>query len=521
MALAQVIIDSQQPVTRRDIKSELWVENPVHNKRIGREGAIYLTPDRKFAVKIFHPQNQQPHLMVMRRNHILRSILNFERKGGSLSRSCAVPLALVSSFNGHPCVGVVMEFIDGEELMALIENPIVARTCLVSDPNSNRHLDWSNYLEIAIELAGIIAALHDGAGVVHGDLQYRNVLISRPREGGTAVHLLECESVVVAGILGAWVRGLFPFMAPEMFLPHPQPTIYTDYHSLAVLIYHNLLFRNPFGPHRWVGPDDQDADGNNEEFLRRTYSDDALFSEHPNDARNRPPNLGEPFFADLTHPLPTGTLSYQMLPPAFRERCHEAFITGLRQPVRRPTPETWRDTLMNIRDCLVRCPHCHITNPYPYWRGDNQRPCAFCGHSFGPCLTLFLRESDGRGIYHPLDRCVVLPVGGRIYLDTALPRSRPFSPQQRIALATKSVLGSVFGGMQSLALRNETNLPWRVLGANPRVLRPGEGDVLRKGDIVQFPAVVEVNGQYQLHPHDSLSVRLRSVEVIEAPGGNN
>ena len=141
-------------------------------------------------------------------------------------------------------------------------------------------------LHTCIKIARAVRRLH-AAGLAHSDLSYNNVLVD-PATGSACI--IDCDGLVVPGKYPPDVVGTPDFIAPEVIMTQklriddPKrflPSIYTDRHALAVLIYMYLLNRHPLrGGKVW------NTDPTIDESL--SMGEKALFIEHPFDNRNRP-----------------------------------------------------------------------------------------------------------------------------------------------------------------------------------------------------------------------------------------
>jgi hypothetical protein len=258
---------------------------------------------------------------------------------------------------------------------------------------------------VCIALARLVRRLHQ-AGLAHADLSPKNVLADMP--SGRAL-LLDFDALVVPDVLPPVVLGTSGYVAPEILATNhlPQtdprrqlPSIRTDEHALAVLIYELLILRHPLhGPK--VNAE------NVEDDERLSMGEKALFIEHPLDRSNAVPDLRPPCDA---------------LGPALTRLIHAAFVDGLHDPERRPSAYDWERTLVEKFDRLypcsnTTCPEGWLMLPDAQtplqWFAHEQRPdpvCPYCGTAVTdvPRLDICLPSGklarrkpvfDGVGIY--------------------------------------------------------------------------------------------------------------------------
>ncbi len=176
-------------------------------------------------------------------------------------------------------------------------------------------------LQVVTRLARAVRRLHF-AGLAHSDLSNKNVLID-PRGGNACV--IDIDSLVVPGIAPPTVLGTPGYIAPEVLAGHATPSIATDRHALAVLIYQLLLGRHPLQGRKVHSLRSAEADE------RIAMGDGALFTEHPRDHSNRPQ---EPI-----------RVPYTRLGPFLAPVIEKAFITGLHRPALRPDAAEWEAAL--------------------------------------------------------------------------------------------------------------------------------------------------------------------------------
>lgn len=212
---------------------------------------------------------------------------------------------------------------------------------------------WTDSLSICRRIAQAVRRLHAG-GLAHSDLSYRNVLVD-PGSGSACI--IDIDGLVVPGKYAPDVTGTPDFIAPEVVrtrdlpIDDPQrihPSIETDRHALAVLIYLYLTGRHPLRGKKIHDVEDADLDE------QLAMGANALWVEHPTDQSNRPDieeaREGELPWIDAEQ-LPSSTLCGPMLEALFIN----AFIEGLQTPNSRPTAEEWERALVQTKDLLVPC----------------------------------------------------------------------------------------------------------------------------------------------------------------------
>jgi|GEM_PF-1801107 len=125
---------------------------------------------------------------------------------------------------------IVMEYLEGSELAALLENGPIP------------HRDAVRY---ALQMCQALAETH-AAGIIHGDLKPENVYIVRAADGSGRVKLLDFGiSKTGAEQKSKAIMGTPAYMAPEQF---ENGTIdqRTDIYALGAVLYEMLSGRPPF-----------------------------------------------------------------------------------------------------------------------------------------------------------------------------------------------------------------------------------------------------------------------------------
>ncbi len=236
--------------------------------------------------------------------------------------------------------------------------------------------DWLGYLRICLRLARAVRRLH-AAGLAHSDLSYKNALVD-PLTGQAC--LIDLDGLVVPGRYTPDVVGTPDFIAPEVMqtslLEHDDPkrclpSIETDRHALAVLIYMYLFARHPLRGRKIHDLDDEQ----NDEVL--AMGERALFIEHPDDDSNRVDTSQLPSEA-----LPWGnpdTRPISLAGPYLEKLFLRAFVESLHDPLNRPTANEWEDALVKTADLLRRCDNPSCEQKWYVFDQKRGMKCPFCG----------------------------------------------------------------------------------------------------------------------------------------------
>lgn len=248
--------------------------------------------------------------------------------------------------------------------------------------------DWSSYLRICIRIARAVRRMH-AAGLAHSDLSCNNILVNPV--GGNAI-IVDIDGLVVPDKYPPDVLGTPGFIAPEvMGTTHlakddPKrvlPSRYTDLHALAVMIYMYLLYRHPL-----EGGKIHDIDPKKDVELGMGSA--ALFVEHPEDASNCP-NLenarpGSLPWADVK------AIPYTVTGPYLTEMFNRAFITGLHDPMKRPSANEWEQALVKTVDLIQPCQNASCIQKWYVFDNSTAPKCPFCGTPYTgmlPVLNLY------------------------------------------------------------------------------------------------------------------------------------
>ncbi|HEY7036323.1 MAG TPA: hypothetical protein VH482_33655 [Thermomicrobiales bacterium] len=306
----------------------------------GGDGAIYPTTDGTRVVKLYHT----PEPWRAKAVEAILTKYNAVRDETYWKPYFAWPEATVA----QPRLGVVMRRVTDQIPLSHLVN-YTFRTRVLTPHERG---DWRGMVVTIIKAARLMRRLHN-LGLCHSDLSENNIFVN-PTTGQTT--LLDCDGLVVPGFLPPAVLGTKGYMAPELMEGTAQPSIRTDCHALAVIIYRGLLVVDPLR-----GPKKHDADPLVDDRLM--YGSQALFIEHPTDPSNRP---------SFAFP------SIDLLGPRMKHLFTQAFIAGLHNPALRPAASEWEQALLRMYDQLVPCPNPACEFGWFVFREESPA-CPWCG----------------------------------------------------------------------------------------------------------------------------------------------
>lgn len=290
-------------------------------------------------------------------------------------------------------------------------------------------------LHMCIKIARAVRRLH-AAGLAHSDLSYNNVLVD-PATGSACI--IDCDGLVVPGKYPPDVVGTPDFIAPEVIetqklrIDDPSrflPSIYTDRHALAVLIYMYLLNRHPLrGGKVW------NIDPTIDESL--SMGSKALFIEHPTDTTNRP-------IIEQMAPseLPQGDITklpYTICGPYLKKLFDRAFIEGLHDRTKRPSAAEWEEALIKTTDLTQPCHNPKCDHKWFVFDNTIKPKCPFCGQEYRGLLpVLNLYYSPGHGKFVPENYRLMVYNKQSLYLWHA---DRNVSPNEKLSAKERKPVG--------------------------------------------------------------------------------
>jgi serine/threonine protein kinase len=374
---------------------------------------VYFSPDKSYVVAFF--RDKQDFNSKERLNNIVTTFREriFNQAGGEYWKDLFCwPYDMVE-YNGQ--TGIIVPVYQKQFFFQTGYNPGASQIASIvgkekegkwfaasqfRNTNFKLHLDkselgdWYKYFLVCIKIARAVRRMH-AAGLAHSDLSYKNVLID-PRTGSATI--IDIDGLVVPGKFPPDVIGTPDFIAPEVMSTkglsktdpaRKLPSIATDRHALAVMIYMYLVYRHPLR-----GGKIHDIDPQRDEEL--SMGANALFVEHPTDMSNRPKlNQVKPTqlpWADVTK------IPYSVCGPYLKELFNKAFIEGLHNPSVRPTADEWEQALIKTTDLMQPCQNLNCGQKWFVFDNSTKPVCPFCNTPYTgqlPVLNLYFSRKAG------------------------------------------------------------------------------------------------------------------------------
>ncbi len=335
----------------------------------GGQGVLHLSRDRRWVVKLYHDAE-------LTRVNALNKIINdynVTKLDPSAVNLFAWPNAIVSG----PRLGVRMPNVN----LPMEHKPltwwILVRALRRLTPDIRG--TWLDRISVAVNMARIAWLLHS-YGLCHSDFSSDNFLANVAKHHTV---LIDLDSLVIPDVLPPEMLGTGDYMAPEIVKGRlkpgnagAKPSIYTDLHSLAVLIYELLLMRHPL-----KGPKHHDQDAEKDDLL--ALGERALYIEDPVDTSNRPVGAFNGAW---------------LLGEEIEALMRRAFTVGLRHPTQRPLAAEWGDALSRMIEQTVPCPNPACEGQAFVLLRDKPAICPWCGTRVNkPTQVPVLRLYDGTG----------------------------------------------------------------------------------------------------------------------------
>ncbi|HWS85155.1 MAG TPA: hypothetical protein VN207_12950 [Ktedonobacteraceae bacterium] len=308
-------------VTFDDGSIEQYADHPFAG---GKEGDVFLSFDGRSVVKLYRPDSSQNEIRKIRLETLMKEH-NPTTKDSYWSRFLAWPEKLVIA----PRIGFRMRYIGKMKSLGHYTFPKTYNRLPPEDKG------WFiGHIASAIHLVNV-ARLFSTMGLCYPDFSHKNIMIE-PFSGNMV--LIDCDSLTHkdrSDKLPPTVQGTSWYRAPELVSGREKyPSVKTDRHALAVILYYWLLARHPLIGDR--PPHSEDADRDDE----LTLGQEALYIEHPTDLSNRAAKQ---------------TLKASALGPELENLFRKAFVEGLHYPDKRPLPYQWLEALRRTYDRIIPC----------------------------------------------------------------------------------------------------------------------------------------------------------------------
>jgi serine/threonine protein kinase len=409
---------------------------------------VYFSPDKSYVIAFFR---EKPDATGMNR---LKNIVDKYRhtifdspNGAYWNERLSWPTDIVES-NGR--IGIVAPTYDSKYFFAYgsknndylkIKGREKEGKWFASSKNRSKHLDSRELgelrtnLRMCLELSRAVRKLH-AVGLAHSDLSYKNVLVD-PISGSAC--MIDIDGLVVPGIFPPDVVGTPDFIAPEVVStqhlssrdPNRKlPSVLTDRHALAVLIYLYLLYRHPLR-----GGKLHDNDPIKDEELMMGAK--ALFIEHPSDRTNQ---VKRSHLTDDELPwADPSKMPMTILGPYLANLFNKAFVEGLHEPSKRPSAAEWEEALIRTLDLIQPCANKQCQQKQFIFDNTGAPVCPLCKTPYKgklPILDLYSKGADGQ--WRSLNRRVMVWDGQSLFHWHV---DRLISPNENLPDASKKRVG--------------------------------------------------------------------------------
>ncbi|WP_010581947.1 protein kinase domain-containing protein [Schlesneria paludicola] len=306
---------------------------------------------------------------------------------------------------------------------------------------------------VGLQLAECYLHLH-AKGQCYCDISFGNVFWN---DQTGDVLICDNDNVIENGETAA-VAGTIGFMAPEVTTGSTPPSIKTDKHSLAVLLFYIFMLHHPLR-----GMKEEEIKALDSLAKRRIYGEQPIFIFDPNDDTNRP------------HPLHHKVVQnfWPIYPQFLQSIFTTAFTDGLKDPDARVTENQWRAAMVRLRDSIVYC-GCGAENFYDQdqlKQHGTSKPCWACGNS----VTLPFRIRLGRSV-------VMLNSDTKLF-PHHIDSSREYDFSTPVAEVSRHPRDHQRWGLKNLGL-----LKWTMCdtSSNVRDVQPGQSAELAQGVKINF-----------------------------------
>lgn len=282
--------------------------------------------------------------------------------------------------------------------------------------------DVNNLLKACLQICTAFQLLHI-RGLSYQDMNDGNFFIN-PKTGD--VLICDNDNVAPNGVSITGIAGKPRYMAPEIVDKVSMPNVYTDYFSLAVILFLLIYVDRPFEGAKAMCP------CMTAELEKQLNGRNAVFILDPKDDSNRP--------VRGVHDRVIRRW------PIFPKQLREAFIStfskdAIQDPTKRVMDRAWQNILVQVRSMFVKCPIC---GEYTFVNIDQASSVCFeCGKSIAKPAMLKMGK----------------------YMCPLLPEQKIYQCQVSFDNDYEKVVGEVIRNPKDpnkWGLRNLSALPWTV-----------------------------------------------------------
>ncbi len=319
-------------VTFSDGTNGLYEDTPL---AAGAEGAIFHSTDKRSVVKLYPLDPGKDAERIERIDKLIKEFNPVRNSSNprTLDPYWAEFFTWPEKRVAQPKVGFSMSFAAG---LKALEHYILPKSYSRLQPEER---GWFlGRMAVALKLA-TAANRMSSMGLSYPDFSSKNILVD-PFKGRMV--LIDCDSLTVPGQLSPTVEGTTWYRAPEIVKRSIlTPSVKTDRHALAVILYQWLLLWHPLRGDRVLADDPERDD-------QLCFGQEALYIEHPTNRSNQAHK--QKFTSDL-------------LGVELKELFKIAFVDGLHQPDNRPQPYEWQEAFYHTYDHIIPC-----SSNYCDWR---------------------------------------------------------------------------------------------------------------------------------------------------------
>ena len=185
-----------------------------------------------------------------------------------------------------------------------------------------------------------------------------------------SIRILDTDTVVGSDDGSSVIEGTVGFMPPLTMRREESPNKHNDSYALAIMIFMSLLGCHPLMGAMWDQPQHCDIE-------TYCFAENPIYIHHPTDRRNRPTEENERTVSKL-----------EKYPERFLRAMERAFVDGLYDREKRPSPSEWSEILQELYDgsfCCMECGEEHFLV---------NREMTVCDACFSPLVKpLFIKGS--------------------------------------------------------------------------------------------------------------------------------